>query len=466
MEFNGFEHLSANYIYCPNQFFEVCLRHQSRGCVRLVAYLIRKTLGYLDKNGNPIKEDIRISYADFSRYAGVSTRSIPKALDDAESGGFISCVTLGIANSCGQRGQAAEYRLRWSDDDYTNNPEQFNGFYAGDGNRSPIPNGFFDIVVPQETLVMTKVVGTILRHTVGYQNQFGGRRSEAPLSFSYIQQYANMGDRTALSNALKDSIKKGYIHCASKGYFDPNAGRHSRSASYAVKWLDKDVNNIDTAKTLPDKIQDGRIPTEKTAKTIPDKHGKIPTDRKTLENNTYKQQSVAAVENLKNTKQFQLLRKAGFDESVALELSESRGLDEIQQQIDWLPHRNADRNPLGMLRKAIQNDWSKPESICNAEKKEQRLQDDQTKATEAEIEEGRVLRAKKEKKHHRGQLLPIWNGLSSDEQIKIKQTTFKQLNSDFLRDRFKKNKEFQLNQCLDQLAQHENADASKVDESD
>ncbi len=463
MEFNGFEHLSANYIYCPNQFFEVCLRHQSRGCVRLVSYILRKTLGYLDKHGNPVKEDIRISYADISKYAGVSTRSIPKALDDAESGGFISCVTPGIANSCGQRGQAAEYRLRWSDDGYTDNPEQFNGFYAGDGNRSPIPNGFFDIVIPQETLVMTKVVGTILRHTVGYQNQFGGRRSEAPLSFSYIQQYANVGDRTALSNALKDGIRNGYIHCASKGYFDPNAGRHSRSASYAVKWLAKDVNNMDTAKSLPDKLQDGRIPTEKTAKTIPDKHGKIPTDRKTLENNTDKQQIVAAVENLKDTKRFQILRQAGFDESVALELSESRGLNEIQQQIDWLPHRNADRNPLGMLRKAIQNDWSKPESICNAEKKEQRLQKDQTKATQAEIEEARVLMAKQEKKLRREQLMPIWNGLPSDELSKIEQTAFEQLNSDFLKDRFKKNEEYRLNQCLDQLAQQEESIEQIID---
>ena len=52
--FQGFEPLTANYVYCPNQFFDVLLPHGSRGCVRLVAYLLRRTLGWLDANGEPI----------------------------------------------------------------------------------------------------------------------------------------------------------------------------------------------------------------------------------------------------------------------------------------------------------------------------------------------------------------------------------------------------------------------------
>ncbi len=456
MQFNGFEHLTANYIYCPNQFFEVCLRHQSRGCVRLVAYILRKTLGYLDKHGNPIKEDIRISYADISKYAGISTRSIPKALSDAESGKFISCVTAGIANSRGQSGQAAEYRLRWSDDDYTNNPEQFNGFFAGDGNRSPIPNAYFDVVISQETLVMAKVVGTILRHTVGYQNQFGGRRTEAPLSFSYIQQYANVSDRTALSEALKNGINNGYIHCTCEGYFDPNAGRHSRAASYAVKWLDKGTNKKSTAKSLPDKFQQGKNHTGNPAIKLPEQDGKKPTDTKTLENNTDKQQddsSVVAVENLES---LELLRQAGFDEDVALELSRKRGLLEIKQQIEWLPHRNPERNSLGMLRKAIESNWSKPDSIINAEKKQQRQQQDQKQATQEGVDDAQVFQAKQEKKRRRERLLPVWDKLSNDERSQIEKLAITELNSDFLRGRFKKNEEFRLNQCLDLLTDQQN----------
>ena len=53
-EFQGFEPLTGNFLYCPNQFFEVCLPNYSRGVVRLVAFMLRKTLGWLDKDGNPI----------------------------------------------------------------------------------------------------------------------------------------------------------------------------------------------------------------------------------------------------------------------------------------------------------------------------------------------------------------------------------------------------------------------------
>jgi len=53
--FPGFEPFDANYVYCPNQFFEVCLSMRSRGVVRLVAYMIRRTLGWLDRNGKPVE---------------------------------------------------------------------------------------------------------------------------------------------------------------------------------------------------------------------------------------------------------------------------------------------------------------------------------------------------------------------------------------------------------------------------
>jgi len=53
--FAGFQPLTANFIYCPNQFFDVCLPNYSRGVVRLVGYILYKTLSQLDKNGNPVE---------------------------------------------------------------------------------------------------------------------------------------------------------------------------------------------------------------------------------------------------------------------------------------------------------------------------------------------------------------------------------------------------------------------------
>jgi hypothetical protein len=458
MEFNGFEHLTANYIYCPNQFFDVCLPNHSRGTVRLVAYMLRKTLGWLDEEGNPIEQNITISYRDLITEAGISRGAIRKAIDETVTGGFITCIQKGQANGNNQTAETACYALRWdTDDQYQKNPETFNGFFAGEGYRTPIPNSFFDQVVKNETLSVVKVVGSVLRHTVGYQNQFGGRRQFAPLSYSYILNYSNMSDRTTLSAAIQHSIETGYITCTQKGTINPSNNQR-RASTYSIRWQEQANAGGGGSKSRPAKKKRSKNQTSHSSGTRPAERSKNQTEEITPENNTDKQQTIAAVENLES---FNLLRQAGFDESVALELSESRGLDEIQQQINWLPHRNPDRNSLGMLRKAIQNDWSKPDSICNAEKKEQRLQNDQTKASEAEIEEARVLRAKQEKKLRREQLLPIWNSLSSDEREKIEQTAFKQLNSDFLKDRFRKNEEFRLSQCLDILSLQENSITEK-----
>jgi hypothetical protein len=72
--FAGFAAPTSNTTYTPNQFFDVCLPHCSRGTVRLVAYMIRKTLGWCDAHGNPQQEVIQFSYSELERYAGVIAR--------------------------------------------------------------------------------------------------------------------------------------------------------------------------------------------------------------------------------------------------------------------------------------------------------------------------------------------------------------------------------------------------------
>ena len=51
--FTGFALPTSNTTYTPNQFFDVCLPHYPRGVVRLVAFMIRKTLGWCDEHGHP-----------------------------------------------------------------------------------------------------------------------------------------------------------------------------------------------------------------------------------------------------------------------------------------------------------------------------------------------------------------------------------------------------------------------------
>ncbi len=220
----------------------------------------------------------------------------------------------------------------------------------------------------------------------------------------------------------------------------------------AGHWYEQANHEVSGSKTRPATRQRYKIQTRNGSETRPVQRFKNQTVEKPQENNTDKQQNeppVAAVENLKS---FQLLQHAGFDDEIAKDLSQKRGLKEIQQQIDWLPHRNPDRNSLGMLRRAIEGNWLKPDSLLIQEKKQQSLQNNHAEAVETEIEEELVLAAKQEKKRRREQVRSIWNELTFDERARIEQSALGQLNSEFFRDRFKKNEEFRLNQCLDILS--------------
>src|SRR6186713_2473197 len=90
--FAGFAAPTSNTTFTPNQFFDVCLPHYSRGVVRLVGYLIRQTLGWCDANGTPLHERIQVSYRELFESAGISRSMIRRSLDEAIKGGFIECV--------------------------------------------------------------------------------------------------------------------------------------------------------------------------------------------------------------------------------------------------------------------------------------------------------------------------------------------------------------------------------------
>ena len=370
------------------------------------------------------------------KYAGVSTGSIRKALDDAESGGFVRCVTPGVKKSRRRSGRVAEYRLRWSseDADYTNDPKLFEGFYAGEGCRSPIPNGFFDVVVRQETLAMAKVVGTVLRHTVGYANQFGtGRRSEAPLPYSYIHEFANLKDPTTLSNTLKDAVKKHYIEKVSEGCFDTDAGKQSHATTYAVKWLDKATNHTKTPKTLAGESQDPKNPSGKTTRTPAAKDSKNPSDRKTSSKDSYKQQDVVA----ENSESYALLVGEGINRNTAIKLSGIISLKAIKNQIEWLDSRKAENRP-AMLRKAIEEGWEQPASAQQQKHLVQSQQQEQEQDAETRAEEERQHQ---QRHRRRSDLLERWTKETRKQQDRFYEQTIEQATSPSNRRRLIRNRD-------------------------
>jgi len=413
--FDGFESLSSNYIYCPNQFFDVCLPHCSRGTVRLVSYVLFETLRLRDENGNPIQQDISVSYRDLIEKGGISRGAIRKASDEAIKRNVVTCVTPARRKAKGQSPQTARLMLQWDyNSPYHRSHRDFQGFYAGEGNRSPIPEAFFEQVVPFEPFSVIKIVGAVMRHTIGYENQFG-RRPQAPLSFSFLQRYTNIRNRTDLSTALKRAIEANYIMCQEEGCFSPDSVTQ-KSATYAVKWLGDAKNNDIGSKNVPgtQNTQDQfKKRTSNGSKNVPEDQFKKRTTRKSVYKDTTQQQTVgesAAVGLVK------VLQKQGFNARDAEQIAAGQSPEQVAQQIRWLEHRQPSRNKLGMLRRAIEENWDEPIGLLDEVKNEQR-QECERKAQLARNERGELAAQQKQEREKQRQVLLIrWQALSASEQ--------------------------------------------------
>jgi len=357
--FEGFALPTSNTTYAPNQFFDVCLPHYPRGVVRLVAYVIRKTLGWCDAHGNPQSEQHRISFNELESKAGISRDMIRSAVDEAITGHFIRRVRLGAPNRSGTSASTAVYELAWDEhsEQYTKDPKKFRGFFAGEGNRTYIPNQFFDVTVPNETLATVKVVGAIIRFSIGFQNKFGHRRQQVALAYQDIQNYTRMRNRGTLSDAITIALERNYIQCIEEGVFDKNAGRLSRPATYALKWLNKPAAGQNGQKNVPEISTPVRRSENRTGngqKNVPDQRSEKRTDIQIKQRNkTSKQQDAVAAAFLR-------LREEGFDERAAHAIASAYPTERIERQVRWMSGRRVRRNRLGFLRAAIEHDWSAP----------------------------------------------------------------------------------------------------------
>lgn len=352
LSFKGFRPPTSNTTYTPNQFFDVVIPHFSRGVVRIVAYLLRKTLGWCDANGNPQEEQIEVSYSELEHKAGVSRDMIRQALDDALDGHLIECLREGRAKLAHDAGQSARYALNWSAAAYTTSPKEFTGFFEGDGNRTDIPNEFFDVVIPNEPLSVIKVVGSIIRHSIGFQTKHGRRRQQVALSFQHIQNYARIASRTDLARAVRTALDKNYIVRIEDGVFSHRFDER-RSATYALRWSD----NLIGQKIAP---ANERSENHTSIGQIfaPADQSENQTSIKTKpENETLNRQPVA------DTELHQRLVSIGFSDKTAAKLIRENSKQNIEDQIAWLPHRAPARSPAGLLRRAIEQQWPAPQKL-------------------------------------------------------------------------------------------------------
>ncbi|MEZ6052406.1 MAG: hypothetical protein R3C02_13610 [Planctomycetaceae bacterium] len=442
--FTGFEPLKANYLYCPNQFLDVCLPHVSRSVLRLVAYILDQTLGWLDTDGNPRSQNISVSYQQLVDRAGLGRGGIRPAIDEAIERKFIRRVREGRAAAAGANGEQGAFALCWDETEtYQDTPETFQGFYTGEGHRTPIPNAYFRQIIPRETLTVTKVVGMVLRHTVGYQNQFGGRRSQAPLSYRFIQELANIPDPKTVREALSSAVASRYIVCVEEGIFHPDPNSR-RPATYAVNWL-RAAEKSESGSKNPAGKEQFKKTSSSGSENPAVKQFRKPSNEKTETKDSLKQQ-VAVAASLKS------LRETGFDEPTAQRLSAIATTDQIQQQIDWLPRRTVSQNRLGMLRKAIEENWSEPDRPpdIRAVLESRREREDQQSQKQA-VQDAKTTQQKQRRIDRWKHLEQVWHELSASKQKRIEAVAYARQHSDTLRRLFQTSEKQRLRECLRQL---------------
>ncbi len=387
--FGGFHPPTSNTTYTPNQYFDVCMPNYSRGVVRLVGYMLRKTLGWCDVNGKPQETIIPISYESIIKEANISRRALKQAIEEAVKGDFVSFVRVPKPKRRGKNFVTGLLELKWDEEGkYTTDPKEFKGFFAKDGNRTYIPNEFFDVTVKLELLRVSKVVGTIIRNSIGFADKYGHRRKQIQLSISEIAYYSKLCNEK-VDKAIKEAVEKSYICIVEKGFIDFSNSSNSKKSIYCLNWCDNTVyknngakrqtsNEIDRGKKANEEInitvQKGKRDNkniEAKKQTKCEQKGKRNIGKKANDlykeikqkNKTLKQQPVAVV------KAYEELIKMGFKENPSLEIIKYQPSDKILEiitnQINWLTNRNVKVNKLGLLKKAIKENWSEPENIMN-----------------------------------------------------------------------------------------------------
>jgi len=373
--FAGFPAPTSNTTYTPNQFFDVCLPYASRGTVRLVAFLIRKTLGWCDADGNPQQTVIQVSYRELEKDASINHCMAKQAVEEAIRMNLIQFTSQDGHPASDNHRDTPLLELKWHQGDYTKDPKKFLGFFSREGNRTFIPNAYFDELIPNEPLSVIKVVGVIGRNTIGFRNQYGFRRERIEMSYSDIQRQTRISSRRTLNNAIKQALSRNYIMRFDEGYFDKEAGRLSKPARYGLKWQDSRALSPFGVLTQPKSVYCSEKDTGSVLKRIPATCSKKDTDieRKQNKENYKQQQHPRSNHNLVvDPVVVSQLQEQGFSRLISEDLSSRYPRDQVLRQINWLKRRNPVHNRLGMLRRAIEQDWIEPQQELRSNEAAQR----------------------------------------------------------------------------------------------
>ena len=305
------------------------------------------------------------------------------AIEEALDMKFIERISHGRAHSAGVSGHAAVYSLRWgTSDEYVTKLSAFDGFFAANGNLTHIPNQFFDEAIPNNSLAVIKVVGVIIRNTIGFQTKFGFRRQEVRLSFTQIMRRTGIRSRSTVNIAIQEAIKGSHIRVHAKGKFDPRAGIMSEATTYGIRWDERHqgaslrlMAAVGASEIEPEKEAERRkgklvaLPKSNqgfASKIEPESHPKSNqkgfrnrTDIETTKNNSSKQHAAEEAVSIYEGVRARLIAE-GIADRTAHRLMRRFPPERIQRQLDWISSRDIRKSRTGFLIRAIEQDLPQP----------------------------------------------------------------------------------------------------------
>ena len=391
IQFAGFPDFRSNVTFVPIQFFTVAIPHSSRGAVRVVGYVLRKLLGWVDAQGNPKQEQLRFTYDELVQAAGVSRNLVAEVLAEVQAGHFLRCIRPVSGHRARRQTREGVFELCWdtAEDHCTHKPKDFRGFcYPAavvveeqegtrlvrrpKASRKNIPNAFFDVLLPRERLSVIRVVGALLFYSIQW-GPAGERKVPVSRSITELSRLTGFS-RHHVHAAVVTARQRGYIEQVDAGCFDEAAGRASRPATYGIRWAAAESPAATSEdRQLPKKVNGAQAQHRKSE--LPRKvNGGLPKmvnginikeELKTPKTTTpVPAAPVVASPAVAVASGFDLLVQAGFEEDTARQLASRRSREIIQRQLEWLPLRSAKHNRLGLLRRAIELNWSKPQGAA------------------------------------------------------------------------------------------------------
>ena len=382
----GFDPPSSNVTWCPNQFFDVVLPHFPRGVVRLVGYLLWQTLAWNDEHGQPRRTRHRVSWETLGPRAQVSRGALGEAIRLALAARLLRPVAAEDGVLPG-RVLPETLELRWHDGPYTRSPSEFRGFFLGRGHRTYVPNQFFTVVIAREALAVSRVVGAIARHSIGFEVERGHRRTDVALSCKALARLTNLSI-TSVHDALGVALRRGYLSQVEAGAIGRGTAQPALATRYALRWRDtvdddgegepgSRASRTPTARSADPSSKTGMAPVQKVVWPEFKKANGIEEEMKPLNETLAKpaaDQPPRAplpgdrrrpVETGKLADRAALearLRDIGFTGRSVTALA-AFPRERIERQIAWLADRSATRSPLGLLRRAIEEDWPPPRTV-------------------------------------------------------------------------------------------------------